>query len=575
MSWRVRSLNQPGYLSRLVALIICGGLVVPSAAGAWVPDGTPLCDLPGSQAHARIVSDGGTGSIVVWADERSGAGDIYAQRLDVNGNPLWTPEGVAICSAAGRQFDPEITTDEVGGAIIAWIDSRSGGDDVYAQRVDGDGNVLWTVNGVAVCTAANNQYAIGIAPGGGSGVVMAWQDLRNGTNYDIYAQRVGSDGTMGWQADGRPICTAAGHQYRPKVVSDGSYGAIITWYDHRTVYSDVYAQRLNLAGTPQWTSDGVVVCSASYDQIDAVIASDGAGGAIIAWQDARNGGNWDVYAQRMTSTGTASWAANGVAVCTYAGTQNTPRLVSDAAGGAVVVWVDFRGADGNIYCQRLSSGGAVLWTANGVLVCGAGDIQYGPAITTNGNGGAIIVWQDSRGGTSADIYAQEVSSAGLAEWSPDGVAICSSQNNQLNPEVAADGCGGAVIVWQDYRSGASYDVYAQFTDYVVAVPDEPGVPATAPRVAELDQNHPNPFNPLTKIAFTLTEATRVRLCVHDGTGRLVRVLKDDTLGAGRHELAWDGRDGAGSSVTSGVYFYILETPAVAGGPESRKMVMIR
>ena len=449
------------------ALLLCGLLLfVPPTGAAWLPDGTPMCVLPGEQSGARVVSDGSHGAIVVWQDGRSGAGnDIYAQRVDMDGNPLWTPEGVAICTAASNQASPEITTDEAGGAVITWTDYRNGSDhDIYAQRVNADGQVLWTANGVAVCTATNYQFALSIAPGGGGGVVIAWEDQRNGMDYDIYAQRVGGDGSIGWQADGRPICTSAGNQYHPKVVADGSYGAIITWFDYRTVYSDIYAQRVNLAGTPQWTADGVVVCSATYDQVDAVLTTDGAGGAIIAWQDARNGGIHDVYAQRMTSAGTASWAANGVAVCTATGTQTTPRIVSDGSGGAVMAWADYRGSDGDIYSQRLSSAGAVQWTANGVLICGAADAQFGPALTPNGSGGAIVTWHDNRQLEWTDIYAQEVISSGVVEWSTNGIAICSASDNQWYPEITTDGYGGAIIAWQDYRSGVSYDVYASRVD---------------------------------------------------------------------------------------------------------------
>jgi hypothetical protein len=160
-------------------------------------------------------------------------------------------------------------------------------------------------------------------------------------------------------------------------------------------------------------------------------------------------------------------------------------------------------------------------------------------------------------------------------WGMDGIVICASDESDSWSVLTNSVAGQAIVAWTHNSSTTGEDVYALSTDYIVAVPDAPGAAPGVPGVAELDQNYPNPFNPVTKIALTLRETARVRLCVYDIAGRLVRMLKDDTLDAGRHELTWDGRDDAGGSVTSGVYFYSLETPAVVGRTQSRKMVIIR
>ena len=93
-----------------------------------------------------------------------------------------------------------------------------------------------------------------------------------------------------------------------------------------------------------------------------------------------------------------------------------------------------------------------------------------------------------------------------------------------------------------------------------------------PLVNSLHQNHPNPFNPVTTISFSLRERGRALLAVYDVAGRLVRVLADGVMDAGPHEVAWDGRDREGRAVASGVYFYRLETGAFM---ETKKMVLLR
>ncbi len=90
--------------------------------------------------------------------------------------------------------------------------------------------------------------------------------------------------------------------------------------------------------------------------------------------------------------------------------------------------------------------------------------------------------------------------------------------------------------------------------------------------ARLDPARPNPFNPVTTIAFALPEAGPARLAVYDVSGRLVAVLAEGVHEAGEHEAVWNGRDTAGRQLGSGVYFVRLET---AGSVSTRKMVMVK
>jgi hypothetical protein len=89
---------------------------------------------------------------------------------------------------------------------------------------------------------------------------------------------------------------------------------------------------------------------------------------------------------------------------------------------------------------------------------------------------------------------------------------------------------------------------------------------------QLMQNHPNPFNPSTRIDYVLPHRAHVTLSVHDIRGERVAVLEEGTRGEGKQSATWDGTDAAGSPVSSGVYIYTLET----GDSEiSRKMVLVR
>jgi flagellar hook assembly protein FlgD len=88
----------------------------------------------------------------------------------------------------------------------------------------------------------------------------------------------------------------------------------------------------------------------------------------------------------------------------------------------------------------------------------------------------------------------------------------------------------------------------------------------------LEQNHPNPFNPVTNISFSLDTGSDVTLRVYDLTGRVVKTLVDRRMRAGEHSQEWDGRSETGDEVASGIYFYRL----TAGGRTlTRKAVFLK
>jgi hypothetical protein len=361
-----------------------------------------VCDDPCDQEQFRLVSDGVGGAIVTWRDERGASDDIYAQGLDPNGNALWTADGIGVCTATGDQEDPSLDTDGAGGAIIAWQDYRGGLADIYAQRLDPNGDALWTANGVLAQDEGNAGEPRLISDGAG-GAIFTWVD-GSGNGFGVYAQRIDPNGTSIWMVDGVTVGDASGNQNDPRLTSDGAGGAIFAWEDQR-VNKDIYAQRVSSGGTALWTLNGVAICTDSESQQNQQLTSDRAGGAIITWQDDRSG-NDDIYAQRIDPNGSVLWTADGIAVCSATGLQQNPQITSDGAGGAVIVWEDKRSGDTNIYAQRIDADGNPLWTAGGVGVCTASGSQSGHQLISAPQG-PIVTWQDYRnyGSSYWDIYS--------------------------------------------------------------------------------------------------------------------------------------------------------------------------
>jgi hypothetical protein len=446
-------------------LLLCSVVLLAATSlhATWVSNGISVSAATYGQRFPETVSDDAGGAIIVWLDGRSTAPGhgIFAQRVDGWGNALWTPDGVPLYASIYNSYvDPKIASDGSGGAIVIWGDDRNGGYDLFAQRIDATGTVQWGAAGVTICNDATTQRNYALTPDGAGGAIIAWQDSSSGSA-DIYAQRVDASGAVQWTAGGVAICTNSFEQHGPCLATDGLGGAIVAWDDHRGGPCDIYAQRVDASGAVQWTANGKIVCNAVNAQQDQRIVSDDAGGAIIAWRDYRNSADWLLYAQRIDGSGSIPWASNGVLVNTTVADMYQMAIASDGWNGAIIVWAQIVSIDQNLYAQRISYLGTRQWNAGGNTVCDVAGTQHDPVIIPDGNRGAIISWTDWRSGVVQDIYAQKISSSGVREWNTNGVAACADAADQAWSCVASDGAGGAIIAWEDWRTGASSDIYAQ------------------------------------------------------------------------------------------------------------------
>ncbi len=436
------------------------------AAQGWscIPDSTvPVVIAAGNQWNVQMTSDGHNGAVVVWQDRRDGQGDkLYVQRISANGTMLWEDGGIPLASTGGYQYYPQILGDGSGGAYIVWQDNRSGvGYDIYLQHVSSAGQMLLQADGLPLCLATGHQYYPRIAAGPSGDVVVTWQDKRAG-NFDIYAQKVNVLGDLLWTSNGILVCNTEFDQIEPVLVSDNSGGAIISWTDYRGAsgFTDIYAQRIRWNGGAAWTANGVPVSQAPNNQWNPQIVSNGSAGALIVWQDRRSSFYDNVYAQRLDSNGTRNWTVDGLPLAPVEANQYYPRLTSDGVGGAVAAWQDNRGgADYDIYAQRFNAAGTMLWTANGKGVSTALDHQYYPQLVREGPS-FIVAWQDRRSG-SYDVYAQRLDLAGAHRWKLNGEQLTNSPNDQYIPQLAGDGLEGALVSWADFRLGSgATDIFA-------------------------------------------------------------------------------------------------------------------
>jgi hypothetical protein len=133
-------------------------------------------------------------------------------------------------------------------------------------------------------------------------------------------------------------------------------------------------------------------------------------------------------------------------------------MILDGLGGVVVTWSDQRAGgvlQDDIYAQRLTSAGMALWGVNGTVVCDTLGRQSNAVIVRDDSGGFVVAWSDERAGLGVpDIRVQRLDLAGNRMWTTGGAAACAAAGTRTDPALVQGAGGRTLVGWRDLRAGS-------------------------------------------------------------------------------------------------------------------------
>lgn len=324
-------------------------------------------DVP-APAYFKTTGNNAGETIIAWAssDDR-----ISLQKSDSNTNYF-----ISISAPDLDKFD--IASDDSGNVFIIWKDNPSYSEgDIFVQKVDAEGQVVWPTGGLLLTNTRNPGYVRGdfnrrIVGDGEGGALAIWvqgilsEDGRKIIGHDLYAQRINGEGEMLWEED---VSFISGMAYDPRITGDALGNITIFWGD----LQNVYAQRLDAAGNAVWPDAGIKIgeTGESSNIMYYCATDDGVGGTVVVWNYSENGEK-SLRTQRLDADGNKLWGDNGVKVSSvspYWGGYSIPAQISpDEHGGFFVTWA----AGKNIrdktssYIQKISDAGELLWEEEGM-----------------------------------------------------------------------------------------------------------------------------------------------------------------------------------------------------------------
>ena len=412
------------------------------------PTGERLNEAFALTGEMPVAASNGDGWLVVFAKLDTGIRHVYGVRVGSDGTVL-PPAPFRLCSFESDQTLPSVAWNGTN-YVVAFRDERNtatSGSDIYALRVAPDGTVV-DPKGFAVCVEAGDQMKTAAAAGG-STVLVAWEDKRNGSETDIYAAGITDSGGV-VNPGGRAVCTAAGDDDNPKAAGSSS-GWIVCWEDNRTTPTQIYRARVGPDGRVL-DPDGVAVYPSSDTQSQPSVALDSAT-CFVCWSDTPSSMilTEDVVARRFDLNGNPL-DAQPFPVCQSAPYQRSIRLARTPTGFMSVF--EQSGAqvyNPDLYIAPLDADGEITPTGQIALKADAGwDVE--PAIASDGEN-CLVAWKSSPDGvpTNFDILAARVSPSGAILDSPP-ITVCAAPGLQTTVYLAYGG-GVYLAVWTDNRSG--------------------------------------------------------------------------------------------------------------------------
>jgi len=422
-----------------------------SATGFDTEDGAPIRQGVHIEWY-RTIAPGHQGeAIFVWSDTRYGMRNIFAHKINQDGEMVWGETGAVITDLPGRQEDPVAITDGNGGAFIAWVDYRFDAQgDIFIQHVDTNGDILLDPNGVALAQVEGKQITINMCTDSLGGVFVTWQDKRGGIDDDIYGTHVSANHDIISQGTGVPIVVEGGNQNAKSIEYAGNNEAFIAWADFRQgANADIYGQRLNVDMANNFEENGFQIAATDEQELKPRATYVTNETSFVAWKQGDE--NSKVLYQFVDASGLVF--SDPKSISDNTALQTAPRVKRSSIGEVFVNWKDLRDdpINGDQYFQKIDVNGDRQW-GDGIRVDPAEDVDFSARFSAGNTGDVNVVWER---GTfpEIDIMFQNINAEGNYSLEAP-IAISNAPGYQFAPILSGNAEVGLYAVYGDQSSGS-------------------------------------------------------------------------------------------------------------------------
>ena len=349
--------------------------------------------------------------------------------------------------------DPRIAIDGSGNVVAVWLRFDADSNRIAQSSWSDDGGASWSAP-VNLSDPGEWAYDLNVVVDG-SGVGHAVWSRSDGDNGRVqYTRSV--DGGASWSAPVN-LSTAGGSAGRPQVAVDGSGNLVAVW-NRSDGNNDIIQSSRSINSGVSWSTP-VDLSLTGQDATNSRVAADGSGTVVAVWM--RSDGNEDIIQASRSTNGGVSWSSPAN-LSESDESSNHVRLAVDGSGNAVALWSRDPRGDTIVQSSRLLAGG-VSWSTP-VNISTIGLSATTPQIAIDGSGNVVAVWRLlDIGGTI--IQSSRLVAGGVGWSTPEQLSVFSETGTSSdNPQVAANGSGNAVAVWQQGNGSNTIIRFSQSTD---------------------------------------------------------------------------------------------------------------
>lgn len=464
--------NQARCSMKHIFMIFAACLVATALFAEWSADPynpTLIAGFTGEQVMPKVSIAPNGNTYICRFDTQSGAYQVFLNLLDTHGNHIWTdPLGLLISSHDQMTWltEYDLDVDPDGNAVIVFQDIRNAGvNNVVAYKISPAGQFLWGADGIALSNDTNMDYGnmspVCFCSADGSSY-FAWQRM-GPANTSVVINRLSAAGQKLWGENGIELSSTAGSYTWPQIIQGvGNDILLKLYYDTGPYWSPTRHIHL-VKGTPEGTFPWTAAVSeaggiAAWQQL-IPFASDGAGGAVLAWYEDRDSNmDNDVYCQRIAADGSASMGMNGSLVSVSpANQQYYPKIAVDTAGQQVYVF--YRETDANqnnagLARQLMSFSGNRLWGETGPAYIDIGPSECNTIASYLVPAGAVFLYAY---GTN-NLFATCLNAADEVIWTQGSLMVANSVDPKMHYDCDTHPDNWSVLVWE--QGNSAYDIYA-------------------------------------------------------------------------------------------------------------------
>lgn len=476
--------------------------------------------------------------------------DFCTIKYDAAGNQLWA---AVYNSPANNTDEPtDITIDNQGNVYVTGLARQSSSYyDIVIIKYNSGGAEQWAVLWAGSTGFTDRGEGI-YCDNQGSVYVTGYTEVTSSQNYNYITLKYNSAGILQWAKQySNPVNSTDMAMF---IDGDGSNVYVTGTSVGQGSGNDFLTLKYNSNGDSLWTAryNGTT----QINEIPYGFKVDAAGNVYVTGMSQGAGSGTDYVTIKYNTSGIQQWLSR---YTSPGNSQDIPEgLTIDNNGNVYVTGRTRINSSYNDFATvKYNSAGAEQWVAvynnNGV------DLDdYGYDVITDNQGNVYVTGNSQANGINRDALTIKYNSSGVQQWT----ARYDGSDEDETYSIGLDPSGNIYVT--GYRVSPNQDIltikYSQVNG-ITQLGNE------IPQSFKLEQNFPNPFNPVTNIGLQIADFGFVSLRLYDVSGREIKQLVNEELNPGIYNVDLDA-----SGIPSGVYFYRLETKNFA---ETKKMILIK